>query len=114
MVSMAFGDQEDVAYAAAPRQRNEKLTLMPYGAVAALIARRAGGQQQAEWELAPPVGGRAYATLPLPISTGLRVHLNGRWEIASDRNSLAPDDAPPRHEWNLRLAGRVCAAAYAR
>ena len=112
LVSMAFGDEEDVAYGAAPRQRMEKLTLMPYAAVAALVARKA--RDDASWELAPEMTGRAYATLPLPITTGLRVHLNGRWEIASDRNSLAPDDAQPRHEWNRRLAGRVCAAAYAR
>ena len=113
LVSIAFGDRDDVEYAAAPRQRMEKLTLMPYGCCAALIARKPSACAN-DWELAPPICGRAYATLPLPIDTGLRVHLNGRWEIASDRNSLAPDDALPRHEWNVRLAGRVCAAAYAR
>ena len=111
LVSLAFGDRDDLSYAAAPRQRTEKLTLMPYAAVAALVGRREAG---GEWAVAPPIIGRAYATLPLPISTGLPVHLNGRWEIASDRNSLAPDDALPRHEWNTRLAGRIGAAAYAR
>ena len=112
LVSQTFGDAEDVSYASAPRQRTEKITLMPYGAAAALIARRTTAEM--EWELAPRLTGRAYATLPLPIATGLPVHLNGRWEIASDRNSLAADDALPRHEWNVRLAGRVCASAYAR
>ena len=96
LVSQPIGAADAVAYAMAARQRAEKLTLMPYGGAAALLARR------------------AYASLPLPISTDLPVHLHGRWEIASDRNALAPDDALPRHEWNLRLAGRVCAAAYAR
>ena len=126
---MAFGDQADVDYASHARQRVEKITLMPYAAVAALLARRqldagaaagtsagvvASTGADGEWELAPRVAGRAYATLPLPITTGLNVHLNGRWEIASDRNSLAADDALPRHEWNVRLGCRVCAAAYAR
>ena len=117
LVSMTFGDADDVAYASHPRQRTEKITLMPYAACAACVARRTGsadGGVWDEWQLAPTTAGRAFAALPLPILTGLPVHLNGRWEIASDRNSLAPDDAPPRHEWNLRLAGRVCAAAYAR
>ena len=44
LVSQTFGDAEDVAYAAAPRQRAEKITLMPYGAAAALIARRTAGE----------------------------------------------------------------------
>ena len=43
LVSHAFGDAEDVAYAAHPRQRTEKITLMPYCSIAALLASRAAG-----------------------------------------------------------------------
>merc|ERR1711938_115304 len=42
LVSQTFGDKEDVAYAAAPRQRSEKLTLMPSGAAAARPRRGVG------------------------------------------------------------------------
>lgn len=83
---------------------------MPHAAVAALLARKLGG---GEWQVAPPMSGRAYAALPLPVPTDLPVHLHGRWEMATDRNALAPEDSLPRHEWNLRLSGRVAAAAYA-
>lgn len=35
-----------------------------------------------------PTQGRAFCFLPLPTATGLPVHINGFFEMASDRRAL--------------------------
>ena len=86
---------------------------MPFAATAARLARRAPG---GAWEAAvlPSEEGRAFVTLPLPVETGLPVHINGRWQVGDDRNTLAASSHAESYEWNRKLAEHVAAAAYAR
>ncbi len=66
--------------------------VVAWGAVAADVTTIGGGgegQAQAEVEAAgPPEDGRAFCFLPLPIRTGLPVHVNGYFELSSNRRDI--------------------------
>jgi len=100
--------------------------MWPYAAVAALLAE---GEEVDEkgtkvykhgnGGVMPGLEGKAFCTLPTPIFTGLPVHLDGRWELKTDRNNLIIDTqaqglAKLQTYWNYLLIERVGAAAYAR
>eukprot|EP00966_Prymnesium_polylepis_P238170 5507932-Prymnesium_polylepis.1 len=113
LVSAAFGDKALLQWAAADEQRSKELTLMPFATAAARVTTRLAGGPWKEGVLAAAEG-RAFVTLPLPVESGLPVHINGRWQIGDDRNSLAPRNHSESFEWNRKLGGQVAAAAYAR
>lgn len=63
--------------------------------------------------------GRAFCFLPLPISTGLPVHINGYFELSSNRRDIwfgddMAGDGKMRSDWNMYLLQDVVAPAYAR
>ncbi|KAL7096896.1 hypothetical protein ACP275_10G109500 [Erythranthe tilingii] len=63
--------------------------------------------------------GRAFCFLPLPISTGLPVHINGYFELSSNRRDIwfgddMAGDGKMRSDWNMYLLEDVVAPAYAR
>lgn len=66
------------------------------------------------------VEGRAYCGLPLPVKTGLGVHVNGFFEVSSNRRDvwLGDDDmsgdGATRAEWNLAIAADVAAPCLVR
>ena len=69
-------------------------------------------------ELAP-VKGRAFCFLPLPAETGLPVHVNGYFELSSNRRDIWRGDdlageGRTRAEWNKALLEGVVAPTYAR
>ena len=62
--------------------------------------------------------GRAFCFLPLPVLTGLPVHVNATFELSSNRRDVwRPEDAAggaARGEWNEKLLADAVAPAYAR
>ncbi|MBX3399566.1 MAG: DUF3883 domain-containing protein [Gemmataceae bacterium] len=69
-------------------------------------------------EVPPLAHGRVYCSLPLPIETGLPVHLNGFFDLDSSRHSLTTETgltggARVRGRWNRLLVEHVVAPAYA-
>ncbi|GIM06465.1 hypothetical protein Vretimale_10709, partial [Volvox reticuliferus] len=66
----------------------------------------------------PPEDGRAFCFLPLPIRTGLPVHVNGYFELSSNRRDIwygedMAGSGARRAHWNVQLLTRVIAPAYA-
>ena len=57
------------------------LRLVPWAGVACLLQRDQGAP-------ALPVRGRAFCFLPLPAETGLPVHVNGYFELSSNRRDI--------------------------
>ena len=70
-----------------------------------------------------PLKGRAYCFLPLPITTGLPVHINGAFAVSSNRRQLWSHDgdddgddvgnAAWKAEWNMFLMERLLPKLYA-
>ncbi|RAL41091.1 hypothetical protein DM860_008789 [Cuscuta australis] len=61
--------------------------------------------------------GQAFCFLPLPISTGLPVHVNGYFELSSNRRDIwfgndMSGGGRRRSEWNIYLLEHVAAPAY--
>ncbi|KAK2972747.1 hypothetical protein RJ640_019395 [Escallonia rubra] len=61
--------------------------------------------------------GRAFCFLPLPISTGLPVHVNGYFELSSNRRDIwfgndMAGGGKKRSDWNMYLLEDVAAPAY--
>lgn len=61
--------------------------------------------------------GRAFCFLPLPISTGLPVHVNAYFELSSNRRDIwfgsdMTGDGRKRSDWNIYLLENVIAPAY--
>ncbi|XP_073178072.1 sacsin-like isoform X2 [Lepidochelys kempii] len=74
---------------------------LPYGAVAACL------------DTVRP--GRAFCTLPLPLQTGLPVHINGNFSVDSARRDLRKEDGGRRSTaWNGFLMQRLLAPLYCR
>lgn len=86
------------------------MRLVPWTAVAAEVGPGA----------APvPLVGQAFCFLPLPVKTGLPVHVNGFFELSSNRRDIWFGDdmaggGALRSEWNCALLSDVAAPAYAR
>ncbi len=89
---------------------------LPRGGVAARIS---------ETACQPTPKFKAYCFLPLPIQTGLPVHVNGMFELDSSRSNLlkgndfvkadnVKTDDEFIHKWNLLLVTHVIAPAYAK
>jgi sacsin len=85
---------------------------VPLGGAAARLA-------PAPAEEGPPtLRGKVYCSLPLPIDTGLPVHLNGFFDLDSSRHALTTEagligSAKVRARWNQLLVEHVVAPAYA-
>ncbi|MCZ0904756.1 hypothetical protein ON021_33150, partial [Microcoleus sp. HI-ES] len=65
-----------------------------------------------------PVSGKVYCFLPLPLETGLQVHINGFFNLNSSRDNLSSDSGQtgkdrPRAIWNGLLAQHVLSRACA-
>jgi sacsin len=86
-----------------------ELRLLPRAGIAAPM--------QCEWQQS--TGSRkAYCFLPLPIETGLPVHVNGHFALNDSRRNLWQDDSKHRpsdkQQWNDGLIKSVIAPAYCR
>uniref|UniRef100_A0A8C8RXG7 HEPN domain-containing protein n=1 Tax=Pelusios castaneus TaxID=367368 RepID=A0A8C8RXG7_9SAUR len=75
---------------------------LPYGAVAACLG--------ANSKVLP---GRAFCTLPLPLQTGLPVHINGNFSVDAARRDLRKEDGgSQKTAWNGFLMRQLLAPLY--
>ncbi|KAG7379423.1 hypothetical protein PHYPSEUDO_008661 [Phytophthora pseudosyringae] len=94
------GKARDMACAA----ENESLKLIPWVGIASRID-------------GVPMEGRAFCFLPLPVRIGLPVHVNGYFELSSNRRDIwigddMSGDGKLRSEWNANLLVDAVAPAY--
>lgn len=93
-------------------RRRYDLKLLPWAGAATLLHTGDPTHPQAS-----AVPGLAYVFLPLPLSTGLPVHLNGFFEISENRRELWLGDdmkgaGKIRADWNLALIRDAVCASY--
>ena len=85
----------------------QKHRFLPLGGVAICLTAEQQGKEIAQREF------RAYCSLPLPVSTGLPVHVNARFAL--DHETRRNIDTRPDNDlvvWNRLLADRVIVPAY--
>ncbi|XP_065548018.1 sacsin-like [Lathamus discolor] len=75
---------------------------LPYGAVAARLKPL----------VLPKFTGKAFCTLPLPLSTGLPVHINANFSVDAARRILRQDSGSTEAAWNSFLLRRLMAPLY--
>ncbi|KAG9441938.1 hypothetical protein H6P81_017792 [Aristolochia fimbriata] len=97
---------------AAAAAREYDLHLLPWGAVAACIS-----EMPSKVDILKQ--GRAFCFLPLPVRTGLTVHVNAYFEVSSNRRSIwfgADMDrgGKLRSDWNVLLLNDIVAPAFNR
>ncbi|CAM9585767.1 unnamed protein product, partial [Chrysoparadoxa australica] len=103
------------AQAIASDTRWSHMKLVPWAGVAARL-RTSSGSLTAKRE--QPTG-KAYCFLPLPVSTGLPVHINGYFELSSNRRDIwsgqdMAGDGQVRSDWNRLLISEIAMACYGR
>ncbi|XP_073512658.1 sacsin-like [Phyllobates terribilis] len=60
-----------------------------------------------------PIKGRAFCTLPLPLETGLPVHINANFIVDAARRNICKEDGDsPKTAWNLFLLSNITAPLY--
>ena len=108
--ALAGGNARGMSLSETGRKRG----LVPWVGVAARVKRDdADDSAQTEKTL-----GRAFCFLPLPVHTGLPVHVNGYFELSSNRRDVwhgadATGVGSERGEWNSVLLKDAVAPAYA-
>ncbi|KXZ55127.1 hypothetical protein GPECTOR_3g279 [Gonium pectorale] len=109
----------EVAELAEQLSRHFGVPLVPWGAVAAdVTAPPRSGADGGGGGVAAAEEGRAFCFLPLPARTGLPVHVNGYFELSSNRRDIwygedMAGSGARRAQWNMLLLERVLAPAYA-
>eukprot|EP00897_Mesotaenium_endlicherianum_P007203 jgi/Mesen1/6510/ME000332S05518 len=117
LVSQSMGQQGSrIASMVDKAAKEYDLYLLPWVSVAARIAGIGGGQSPGP-NAAPsggqPLEGLAFCFLPLPVKTGLPVHVNGYFELSSNRRDIWYGDdmdrgGSLRSEWNKYLLEGCC------
>lgn len=79
---------------------------LPVGGVAVPLQRESDNM----WSPIECADGQAFCFLPLPIDTGLPVHINGSFAVTSNRKALWENGA--KLEWNKALLQDAVATAY--
>ncbi|KAK6178774.1 hypothetical protein SNE40_011284 [Patella caerulea] len=80
---------------------NGRLQKLPRGGVAIFLSPK------------PKITGRAYCTLPLPVETGLPVHVNGQFALDHEsRRNLWKGEDSVQFLWNLQLGKSLIVPAY--
>ncbi|XP_063798761.1 sacsin-like [Pseudophryne corroboree] len=73
--------------------------LIPHGSIAACLT--------------DSIKGRAFCTLPLPVETGLPVHINANFIVDMARRDISKEDGDsPKTAWNMFLLSSVTAPLY--
>ncbi|XP_040465497.1 sacsin-like [Falco naumanni] len=76
---------------------------LPYGAVAACLK---------PLPRLDKVTGKAFCTLPLPLTTGLPVHINANFAVDAARRNLRQDTGSTEEAWNSFLLRRLVPPLY--
>ncbi|KAI8499260.1 hypothetical protein Bbelb_230240 [Branchiostoma belcheri] len=96
-------------------ERGKTAGLVPCGGVAALVKSSDDSHQDASKDSRSP-NGEAFCFLPLSIPTGLPVHVNGGFAVASNRRGLWEETSTDRNdlkvEWNKALMEDAVCKAY--
>eukprot|EP01083_Nonionella_stella_P165464 550499_1 len=122
IVCNALGGGQHKASAIAANPDHAHLKLLAYGGCAGRIVSDVPWQQEEKQNTDKQVlDGRAFTFLSLPINTNLPVHLNGYFELSSNRRNLwwsTGDDMASsgsgsvRYQWNATLLEEVISRAY--
>jgi len=108
------------AGAMAASKEYEHMKLVAWAGVAARLSWRAlGGVGINNDSEEPIIEGRAFCFLPLPVNTRLPVHINGYFELSSNRRDIwhgddMAGDGRVRAEWNNSLLADIAAPCYLR
>ena len=127
LIKQKFGGGRALAIALDPKTADSGFLPIPWGGVAARLEHSVGtpsddGLQGPETKRRKrpvlPVSGQPYCLLPLPQKTGLPVHLNGRFELSTNRRDVWSDGSllgagALRAEWNFALLDSVITPTYA-
>ncbi len=111
------------AHAISTDPQHEHLRLVPWAGVAACVGRTEGDGRRGVPSAAsatnrtvvyPALVGAAYCFLPLPVQTGLPFHVNGYFELSSNRRDVLHGDdlqgvASSRAQWNEALLDEIAA-----
>lgn len=101
------------------------MRLVPWAGVAALVAStdwangQGGEAAEEKSQGVAPLDGRGYCFLPLPVHTHLPVHVNGYFELSSNRRDIwfgddMAGDGRLRAEWNTSLLRDLVCPCYRR
>ncbi|XP_066267511.1 sacsin-like [Branchiostoma lanceolatum] len=97
-------------------ESGRKAGLVPCGGVAALL--KSGDDSHQDAFIDNPLNGEVFCFLPLSVRTGLPVHVNGSFAVASNRRGLWEETSTDRNdlkvEWNKALMEDAVCKAYAR
>ncbi|CAL4066384.1 unnamed protein product, partial [Meganyctiphanes norvegica] len=99
-------------------EQAKNLHTLPLGAVALPIDKQLDGWMPKSLETLPNgfyKTSHLHCFLPLPIETCFPVHINGYFEVASDRRSIklpSSDDRSGVKDWNLELINNCIVSAY--
>lgn len=109
-----LGGDKRAAQKLAVSEQSRHLKLLPWGGVAARIKHNTRTITFTQSRETP---GKAYCFLPLPVLTGLPVHVNGYFELSANRRDIwwgedMTGDGGLRSEWNRVLIGTVIAPSY--
>jgi len=107
LICSALGGGKCRAMACNPDHREMKF--LPWGSIAAHLSRNGCRP--------PKVRGGAFCFLPLPVETGFSVHINGYFELSSNRRDIWFGDdmtgaGQIRSEWNRLLLRDVISPLY--
>lgn len=107
LICSALGGGKCRAMACNPEHREMKF--LPWGSIAAHLTRNG--------HRAPKVRGAAFCFLPLPVETGFNVHINGYFELSSNRRDIWFGDdmtgaGQIRSEWNRLLLHDIISPLY--
>ncbi|XP_078588971.1 sacsin-like [Branchiostoma floridae x Branchiostoma japonicum] len=112
IISSCMGTAESLQLALSTNGR--KAGLVPCGGVAAMLKSSDGSHPKVSTD--DPPNGEAFCFLPLSIPTGLPVHVNGSFAVASNRRGLWEETSTDRNdlkvEWNKALMGDAVCKAY--
>ncbi|XP_063961228.1 LOW QUALITY PROTEIN: sacsin-like [Lytechinus pictus] len=103
---------QQVSYSDADEEHTRKKhKLLPVGAVAARLPDRGKGNNCKRRE---GINGKAFCFLPLPIQTGLPVHVHGYFALdhESRRHLWEGSKTDEQTKWNLYITQKVIAPAY--
>ncbi|CAH1252746.1 SACS [Branchiostoma lanceolatum] len=112
IISSCMGTETSLKLALSESGR--KAGLVPCGGVAALLKSADSSHQSAPID--NPSSGEAFCFLPLSIRTGLPVHVNGSFAVASNRRGLWEETSTDKNDlkvkWNKALMQDAVCKAY--
>lgn len=94
------------------------LKLVPFSSIAICIQTNLNDDSLQESSIVIPLKGQAFSYLPLPVFTGLPIHVNAFFELSSNRRDIwkgadTSGESKIRSQWNLLVVRDVVTSVYA-